>query len=118
MVCLGQSEKNELHVIQKNELTVNDFSSSKFGQLAKALTRAKRSNPAQVPDKLLPNRSKTTRLFFNGTIQIHVHPNFEEALSKGEDAFDCLRFVLPYLNPPISWLYPRFLPLKKVWEEL
>lgn len=112
------ARRNAIHVVKKNEQTVGEFSSSRFGQLAKALTLCKRSDPNQVPDHLLPNRAKTTRLFFNGPIQLTVHQNFEEALSRGEDAFASLRYALPYLRPPVSWFYPRFLPLLKIWSEL
>ena len=111
-------KRNELHVVKKNEQTVGEFSSSKFGRLAKRLAEAKRANPDSVPDRLLPNAAKSTRLFFNGPIQLHVHRNFEEALAKGEDAFACLSSVLPYLKPPVSWFYPRFLPLKHILGEV
>ena len=108
--------RNELHVVKKNERTVGEFSSSKYGKLTETLTKAKRTHPDSVPDRLLPNEAKTTQLFFNGPIQLHVHDSFEAALTKGEDAFACLRSVLPYLKPPISWVYPRFLPLREIWK--
>ena len=100
--------------MKKNERTVGEFSPSKYGQLAKRLAHAKRANPNSVPDRLLPNIAKTTRLFFEGPIQLHIHRSFEDALAKGEDAFACLSSVLPYLKPPVSWVYPKFLPLKKI----
>ncbi len=109
--------RNELHVVKKNEQTVREFSSSRYGRLTEALTIAKRAHPEQVLDRLLPSASKTTRLFFSGPVRLRVHQNFEEALTKGEDAFASLRHVLFYLRPPVSWLYPRFSPLKAIWRE-
>lgn len=109
-------KRNELHVVKKDEKTVGEFSSSRFGKLAQALTIAKRSNPSRIPDNLLPNGAKTTRLFFKGPIKLHVHKNFEAALLKGEDAFASLQCVFPYLKSPISWVYPRFLPLNEIWR--
>jgi SAM-dependent methyltransferase len=110
--------RNELHVVKKNERTVGEFSSSFFGQLTQALALAKRADPSRVPDRLLPNQAKTTRLFFSGPIRLHMHGSFEEALARGSDAFECIRSVLPYLRPPVSWVYPRFLPLNEIWSTL
>lgn len=114
----ANQKRNELHVVKKNEQTVAEFSSSVCGQLVEKLARAKRTNPESVSDRMLPNAAKTTRLFFNGPIKLHVHSNFEDALAKGEDAFACLQSVLPYLKPPVSWVYPRFLPLKAILGEI
>ncbi len=114
----SNSKRNELHVVKKTQQTVAEFSSSKFGRLSEILTQTKRVDPQRVPDRLLPNLAKTTRLFFNGPIKLTIHKNFEEALAQGEDAFACLRHVLPYLRPPISWVYPRFLPLLEIWKNI
>jgi SAM-dependent methyltransferase len=112
----ANQRRNELHVVKKTEKSVGEFSSSRYGKLTEALARAKRANPDSVPDRLLPNGSKTTRLFFRGPIRLQIHDSFESALSKGEDAFAALKHVMPFLRPPMSWLYPRFLPLKEIWK--
>lgn len=113
----ANQKKNELHVVPKNERTVAEFSSSSCGILIRKLAQVKRANPNLVSDALLPSQAKTTRLFFRGPIQLHVHSDFEAALkSHGEDAFATLRAVFPYLRPPTSWFYPKFLPLKGIWS--
>lgn len=114
----ANQKRNELHVVQKNERTVAEFSSSKFGKLAEALALAKRANPDQVPDRSLPRSAKTTVLFFKGPIKLHIHQSFEKALSAGEDAFACLGHAMPYISPPISWVYPRFTPLKLLLRQV
>lgn len=110
--------KNELHVVKKTERSVAEFSSSPYGRMAQALTLAKRAFPDRVPDSLLPNKAKTTRLFFRGPITLKIHNNFEEALQAGTDAFASLGSVLPYLRLPVAWVYPRFLPLKEILGQL
>lgn len=110
----ANQKRSELHVIKKSERTICEFSSSKHGKLAEVLTLAKRANPDQVPDRILPRIAKTTVLFFSGPITLHVHESFEAALLRGEDAFACLKSALPFLRPPISWVYPRFTPLKEI----
>lgn len=83
----AQQSNNTLYVVRKNSKTLSDFCDCENGRMAKFFTETHRQNPDEFPESFLPKEARTTRLYFNGKINLKIFDDFQTPCDLGCCAF-------------------------------